>query len=75
MQIISFRLYYTQIIEFVNSGDSLRYIPDKMLSEEQKVTKWKAVSKTAKYTAEKKERQRLRRGTRSKSVILNAPIP
>lgn len=31
-----------QIIEFVNSGDVLRYIPDEMLSEKQKVAKWSA---------------------------------
>ena len=47
----------SQIIKFVNSGDVLRYLPDEMLSEEQKVTKWKAVAETEKYTAEKNEKK------------------
>jgi len=46
-----------QIIEFVNIGDALRYLPDEMLSEEQKVTKWKAIAETAKYTAEKNDKK------------------
>ena len=46
-----------QIIQFVNSGDVLRYLPDELLSEEQKVTKWKAVAETEKYTAEKNDKK------------------
>ena len=30
-----------QIIKFVNSGDALRYLPDEMLSVNQKVTNYK----------------------------------
>ena len=48
-----------QIIKFVNSGDALRYLPDEMLSVVQKVTKWKAVAETAKYTAEKNDKKQV----------------
>lgn len=39
-----------QIIEFVNSGDVLRYIPDEMLTEAQKITKYEAIAKTIEKT-------------------------
>lgn len=40
----------SQIIKFVNSGDLLRYIPDEMLTEEQKPTKYEAIAKTIEKT-------------------------
>ncbi len=44
-----------QIIEFVNGGDLLRYIPDEMLTEAQKTTKYKAIAKTIERTNAKND--------------------
>ena len=44
-----------QIIEFVNSGDLLRYIPDEMLTEAQKTTKYEAIAKTIERTNTKND--------------------
>ncbi|MBR2987314.1 MAG: hypothetical protein IKC63_04785 [Clostridia bacterium] len=45
----------SQIIPFVNSKDVLRYIPDDMLSEEQRKTKWKGIAETVEKTSEKND--------------------
>ena len=47
----------SQIIPFVKSKDLLRYIPDAMLDNEQKVTKWEAVAETIKITADKNDKK------------------
>lgn len=44
-----------QIIEFVNSRDLLRYIPDEMLTEAQKTTKYEAIAKTIERTNAKND--------------------
>ncbi len=44
-----------QIIEFVNSEDLLRYVPDQMLDETQKKTKWEGIAKTIKRTNDKND--------------------
>ena len=48
-----------QIIEFVNSGDLLRYIPDEMLTEAQKTTKYEAIAKTIERTNTKNDERYL----------------
>lgn len=40
----------SQIVPFVNNKDLLRYLPDDMLSDEQKQIKWEAIAETIKYT-------------------------
>jgi len=45
----------SQIIPFVNSKDVLRYIPDDMLSKEQKQIKWEGIAETIKYTNQKND--------------------
>ena len=44
-----------QIIKFVNSEDLLRYIPDEMLTEVQKTTKYDAMAKTIERTNTKND--------------------
>jgi hypothetical protein len=44
-----------QIVKFVNSGDLLRYVPDEMLSDLQKETKYEAISKTIEKTNTKND--------------------
>ena len=44
-----------QIIEFVNSGDLLRYVPDQMLSKTQKATKYEAIAETIAKTNAKND--------------------
>ena len=48
-----------QIIEFVNSGDLLRYVPDEMLTEAQKITKYEAIAKTIEKTNAKNDERYL----------------
>jgi len=49
----------SQIIEFVNSEDLLRYIPDEMLSESQRNAKWQAIAKTIQTTNDKNDKKYL----------------
>ena len=45
----------SRIVSFVNSKDLLRYIPDNMLDDSQKVAKWEAISETIKKTNNKND--------------------
>ena len=45
----------SQIIKFVNGGDLLCYIPDEMLTEAQKTTKYEAIAKTIERTNTKND--------------------
>ena len=45
----------SQIIKYVKSKDLLRYIPDNMLSKEQKNAKWDAIAETIKITNNKND--------------------
>ena len=47
----------SQIIPFVKSKDVLRYIPDDMLTEEQKKTKWEGIAETVIKTNEKNDKK------------------
>lgn len=46
-----------QIIPFVNSKDLLRYLPDDMLTEEQKQTKLEGIAETIKATNDKNDKK------------------
>ena len=46
-----------QIIPFIKNKDVLRYIPDDMLSEAQKKTKWEGIAETVKKTNEKNNKK------------------
>ena len=46
-----------QIIPFVNSKDLLRYLPDDMLTEEQKKTKAEGIAETIKTTNDKNDKK------------------
>lgn len=46
-----------QVVPFVNSRDVLRYIPDDMLTIEQRKTKWRAIADTIKKTNEKNDKK------------------
>ena len=46
-----------QIIPFVNSKDLLRYLPDDMLTEEQKQTKLEGIAETIKTTNDKNDKK------------------
>ena len=46
-----------QILQFVNSKDLLRYIPDDMLNAEQKTSKWEAIAETIKKTDAKNDKK------------------
>ena len=47
----------SQIIPFVNSKDVLRYIPDDMLSAEQKKIKWEGIAETIEKTNKKNDKK------------------
>ena len=47
----------SQIIPFVNSVDILRYMPDDMLTNEQKNVKYQGIADTIRYTNEKNDRK------------------
>ena len=47
----------SQIISFVNSKDLLRYLPDGMLTENQRAAKWEAIAETIKKTNEKNDKK------------------
>ena len=47
----------SEIIPFVKSKDLLRYLPDQMLSTEQKTAKWKAIAETIRKTNEKNDKK------------------
>lgn len=49
-----FRL--SEVVPFVKGGDLLRYLPDPMLTDEQKKTKWEAVAETIVRTNNKNDR-------------------
>lgn len=44
----AFRINVAEIIPFVKSIDLLRYLPENMLSENQKKEKWNAIADTIK---------------------------
>ena len=46
-----------QILKFVNSKDLLRYVPDDMLSVEQRESKWEAIAETIKKTDSKNDKK------------------
>ena len=43
------------IISFVNTKDLIKYIPDEMLSEDQKRTKWDAIAEEIEYSSKKND--------------------
>lgn len=47
----------SQIIQFVNSKDLLRYLPDNMLTTEQKRIKWAGIAETIKGIDEKNDKK------------------
>ena len=47
----------SHIVPFVNSKDLLRYLPDGMLNEKQRIIKWNAIAETIKYTKEKNDKK------------------
>ncbi len=47
----------SQIIQFVNSKDVLRYIPDNMLNEDQHKAKWEAIADTIQRTNDKNDKR------------------
>ena len=51
----AFKMRISDIVPFVNSGDLLRYLPDNMLSEDQKKIKWEAIADTIVRTNEKND--------------------
>ena len=46
----------SQIVQFVNSKDLLRYIPDNMLNDSQKIAKWEAIAETIIKTNNKNDK-------------------
>ena len=51
----AFRIRIPDVVPFVNSGDLLRYLPDNMLSEDQKKVKWEAIAATIVRTNKKND--------------------
>lgn len=51
----AFRVSIADIVPFVNSGDLLRYLPDDMLTENQKQIKWDAIADTIVRTNKKND--------------------
>ncbi len=53
----AFEFSLADFIPFVNGGDLLRYIPDDMINESQRVVKWDAIADTIKRTNDKNDRK------------------
>jgi len=51
----AFKISIANLARFVNGKDLLRYLPDNMLSAEQKKTKWEGVAETIKKTNAKND--------------------
>lgn len=51
----AFKISVANLARFVNGKDLLRYLPDNMLSTEQKKTKWEAIAETVKKTNSKND--------------------
>ena len=51
----AFKVRIPDVVSFVNSGDLLRYLPDNMLSEDQKKIKWEAIAATIVRTNKKND--------------------
>ena len=51
----AFKVSVANLARFVNGKDLLRYLPDNMLSDEQKNTKWEAIAETVKKTKAKND--------------------
>ena len=51
----AFKMRIPDIVPFVNSEDLLRYLPDNMLSEDQKKIKWEAIAATIVKTNKKND--------------------
>ena len=51
----AFKMSIPDIVPFVNGGDLLRYLPDDMLTENQKQIKWDAIADTIVRTNEKND--------------------
>ena len=51
----AFKVNISDLVQFVNSGDLLRYVPDNMLTESQKQIKWDAIADTIVKTNKKND--------------------
>ena len=51
----AFDISLASIIRFVNSKDLLRYLPDDLLSDNQRKAKWEAIAETIIYTKNKND--------------------
>ena len=51
----AYNINIAQIVPFVNSKDLLRYLPDDMLTSDQKTTKWEGIAETIIYTNNKND--------------------
>ncbi len=57
LPISTFKYSIPQIVEFVKTKDSLRYLPDEWLSEEQKSIKWEGIAETIQYTNNRNDKK------------------